>query len=119
MIVSSPLDGSNFEFPKEFESKETESEDVVLLHLIQLLNKHCILQLQFLPEDPPHLVDQAEVRKISSILGGFLGWERMIVGREKLMVIAKEVLVDCIQATTSCTVCTSLNQDFYLVINRC
>ena len=119
MIVSSPLDRANFEFSKEFESEETESENVVLLHLVQLLNKHCILQLQFLPEDPPHLVDKAEVRKISSVLGGFLGRERMIVGREKMMVIAKEVLVDCIQATTSCTVCTSLNQEFYLVINKC
>ena len=33
-----------------------------------------------------------------------------ILGREELVGVAKEVLIDCIQAAASCTVCASLKQ---------
>ena len=55
------LCGTYFELAKEGEAQKTECEDVVFLYQVKMLQKHCVLQLQFLPEDGPHLVDQAEV----------------------------------------------------------
>ena len=58
-----------------------------------MLNKHRILQLQLLPENPPHLVDQAEVRKVA-----------LALGREEV-VIGKKEFVDGVEETaTGCTV---------------
>ena len=62
------LCGTYFEFSKEGEAQKTECEDVVFLHQVEMLQKHCVLQLQFLPEDGPHLVDQAEVWQDALIL---------------------------------------------------
>ena len=55
------LCGTYFELAKEGEAQKTECEDVVFLYQVKMLQKHCVLQLQLLPEDGPHLVDQAEV----------------------------------------------------------
>ena len=61
-----------------------------------MLNKHRILQLQLLPENPPHLVDQAEVGKVALALG--------LLGREEV-VIGKKEFVDGVEETaTGCTV---------------
>ena len=98
---------TDFEFAKELETKETKSENVVLFHLVQFMNKHCIFQLQFFPEDSPHLVDQAEVGQATLILG-------IVVERKDAeeifhgMLIGKEEFVHCTQeASAPSSVCAS------------
>ena len=62
------LCGTYFELAKEGEAQKTECENVVFLYQAKMLQKHCVLQLQFFPEDGPHLVDQAEVWQDALIL---------------------------------------------------
>ena len=100
------LCGTYFKLAKEGEAQKTECEDVVFLYQVKMLQKHCVLQLQLLPEDGPHLVDQAEVWQDALLLVYLCTQE---------FVVAKKVIVDCIKQSSRCTVSASLKREISIV----